>query len=425
MGPADNPGNRSSGGVPSAIVSGRNRVESAPSLLWVLHRHTAFLALLPLACLFATRSSLAEGTFFESRTGVRVPIPEGFAPTPKEAIAATNESARKAVEALFRHESESVVVSMVVVLIETDGTQALAGLPTESGPLPKAVADDLIAGMIRAAPSVREHVRTTPLLYDDTREAFGVELISFGPSLARTLLLQPDTSPDWRGVAQAGTDPTQLRCLLRTVSEAHDRGQPNLAEEQAARTCGVPRKNVAAYLAEVGASAFKPRQIIERMLQVVTGRGTTLIKFDAEMAGRETLDAAWTTTWRGLRAPPSTRRKEAAADIFTSRASNGGLSIGPREVLTAAIVLLLIVGYIMVARRGLQKARQNLESEIAPSTLQMLVSALWVLWALAAVVRAAVLGERDVVAIAISAVMAFYSTRWLLTVLKARKRAGA
>jgi hypothetical protein len=99
-------------------------------------------------------------------------------------------------EALFRRESESVVVSMVVVFIETDRPQALAGLPAESGPLPKAVADDLVAGMIRVAPNVRQHVRTTPLLYDDTRKAFGVELISRGPSLARTLLLQPDTSPD-------------------------------------------------------------------------------------------------------------------------------------------------------------------------------------------------------------------------------------
>jgi hypothetical protein len=313
---------------------------------------------------------------------------------------------------------------MVVVFIKTDRAQAVAGLPTESGPLPKAVADDLVAGMIRVAPSVREHVRTTPLLYDDTRKAFGVELISLGPSLARTVLLQPDTSPDWRGVAKAGTDLIQLRCLLRSVSEAYEHGRPNLAEEQAARTCGVPRKNVAAYIAEVGAGAFNPRQIIERILQVVTSRGTTLIKFDTEVAGRETLDAAWNTTWRGLRAPASEIRKVAAPDIFTSGAKNGGLSIGPREVITASIVLLLIVGYLVVARKGFQKARQNLESEIAPSRLQMLMSGLWLLLALAAATRAAVLGERNVATIAIIAAMAFYSTRWILTVLKARKRAA-
>jgi hypothetical protein len=212
--------------------------------------------------------------------------------------------------------------------------------------------------------------------------------------------------------------------LLRSLSEAYEHGQPNLAEEQAARTCGVPRKNVIAYLAEVGAGAFKPRQIIERMLQVVTSRGTTLIKFDTETAGRETLDAAWTTTWRDLRAPAREIRKEATPDIFTSGAKNGGLSIGPREVVTASIVVLLIVGYMVVARKGLQKARQNLESEVAPSKLQMLMSGLWLLWALAAATRAAVLGERNVVAIAIIAVMAFYSTRWMLAVLKARKKAA-
>jgi hypothetical protein len=274
--------------------------------------------------------------------------------------------------------------------------------------------------MIRVAPSVRERVATTPLLYDKTRQAFGVELVSVGPSLARTLLLQPDTSPDWRAAALDGTDPTQLRCLLRTVSEAHERGQPNLAEEQAAHACGITRKSVAAYLAEVGIGAFKPRQVVERMLQVATRRGVTLIKFDTELGGRETLNAAWTTTWRGLRVPASATPKETAIDIFTSGTSNGGLSIGAREVLTASIVLLIIVGYIVVARRGLRKAQQNLESEVAPSRLQMLMSGLWVLWALVAVVWAAVLGERNVVAIAIIVLMVFYSTRWMLTVLRAR-----
>lgn len=250
-------------------------------------------------------SAQAESLVFETRAGVLIPVPAGFVQVPKSGYPITNARAANAVEGIFNATRGEAVVSLVVMnLPNRDTRQLLSELPSESGPAPRHLANEVVAGMVEVAPDARRNPETVPLLYDNGRTAYGVELRSLGPSLADLMLQEPDDSPDWREVKKAGADPALVRCLVSSISNALKAGNRLGVAEIAARRCKVTEAAAANYLKEVGDGLFQPRKVIERLLTVTTNRGVTLVKLDTDEAGRELLDSAWTSVWTGFRLLP-------------------------------------------------------------------------------------------------------------------------
>jgi hypothetical protein len=129
---------------------------------------------LALACTAVPLAGGAEDTsVVETKGGVRFPLPTGFTRADVDAPAGKE----GAFAAVFERASDDGVVSLIVTTIpEDDPRCTLAGLPGESGPAPARVVRDFVAGIEDASRGTLADLKPLPLLYDNDRKAYGLEL---------------------------------------------------------------------------------------------------------------------------------------------------------------------------------------------------------------------------------------------------------
>jgi hypothetical protein len=307
--------------------------------------------------------AVAQGqNLFESKAGVQIPIPEGFAQVSALSVPTTNAKSANAIEAAFNAtKGDEAVVSMVVMNVPVENTRTLlAGLPRESGPTPESLAANVVAGMKKAAPGAREDSKTIPLRYDKTRKAYGLELQSTGPSEADAMLLLPDESPEWREVAETGAKTTEIRCIMKSMSAAYKGGRSREAVGEAAKQCRVTEKVSAAFVKGAGWAIFRSRRVVERLLTVTTTRGVTCVKLDAAAGDRALLDSAWTSIWTGMRVLPSVAPSDGLFDGFTlskrSASYAAGVAFG---IVIGAVSVGLLIARLVRRRNRPQSSSLN------------------------------------------------------------------
>ena len=295
-------------------------------------RWWALGALALLACVLVSISAASQGLLVESKAGVQVPVPAGFTPIAKENwdVVGIGASTSAAVEHVFQAPTDGAPVIMFVFNYRLGTARdALAELPGESGPLPQRVADALLEGMLKTTPpGLRQNARSIPLLYDNERKAYGVEVRSDNPSIARAILQQPLGSPDWQEIIRTGADPGLVRCLLTSIAQEYEANRPSSAPTSTSKACKVEPEFVVEYIKEVTPETFAPQRAVERLLNVITDKGNTIVRFGTAQPLRSHLDAAWSKVWSDFRILESARPSDGPVSRVSLKTYKGPALVG-------------------------------------------------------------------------------------------------
>lgn len=238
----------------------------------------------------------AAAAVVQSEAHVSVHIPDSFRPVAQGSGPGIPPVSGISSVKQFVDDAKGITISIINLPVSST-REALAELPSSSGQVPPSFTDASLGGLLKPGPGkpVRDNARVIPLLFDNDRKAIGFEAQSTMMPLAKVLLAEGDSSPDWQRVKQSGADPRLGRCLLSTIVEGYSHGIDPIPK--AAIACSTPEDAVTAYVNAMTPDYFKLRRVIERFMEVVTAKGLTIVKVDGEEHARAAVEDTWRDIW--------------------------------------------------------------------------------------------------------------------------------
>lgn len=263
----------------------------------------------------------------ETKLGVVLPIPSEFQKVLLKEYLATQKSITKNQGGLEEKQALSFIETMyqtddewptVITVISIPwGAEkgfrkrhVLVELPEKSGPISNLYVESFFKGYLLGAnkaglTGLRQDPTINPLLYDHERKMVGAEVKSAMLSPAALLLSMDDSSDMWQQIRDQGVDVPLYRCILKNVSNTMDGGK-SITEVNgaAAQACEIDYATIASITNELTPAYFQNSQYIERVLQIVSNDGVTLVRVEGYENNGEILKKTWNTLWNNIELLP-------------------------------------------------------------------------------------------------------------------------
>lgn len=224
---------------------------------------------------------------------VHVHVPEVYQPDDEDEAAIPLIAGRPDAGKQFFYEGRGVLIT----ILELPLSSPRETLPEQpSTQVPGRLGRSYLGGLLKTGlgKPTRDKATIVLDLDDPVHKMRGIEVQSTTMSLAQWLLAKDDASPNWQELKQGGLDPKRFRCMMSTMIAAYASGADPVSTS--VTSCGASKESASALIESMTPDAFKPREVVERFIEIVTDNGVTIVRIQ----GDRRVGAEVASVWREI-----------------------------------------------------------------------------------------------------------------------------